>query len=110
MNMAVFDPVTLTTNRVATGKSTGSVDLSKLSAYPTWGVGDDGSNAYLMNKCNGSVRPPYTVGKCDTAPPYQQIFGDLAMWNRVLTDDELQSIFLSNKPLSSLQAQAGGER
>lgn len=102
MNMVVFDPVTGTTNRVATGKSTGSVDLSKLSPYPHWGIGDDGTGTFLMNKCNGTVTPPYFAGKCATAPTYQQHFGDLAMWNRVLSDAELQSIFLSNKPLSTL--------
>jgi hypothetical protein len=102
MNMYVFDPVTSTTNRVAVGKSTGSVDLSKLSPFPQWGIGDDGTGTFLMNKCNGTVTPPYYAGKCATAPTYQQHFGDLAMWNRVLTDAELQSIFLSNKPLSTL--------
>ncbi|RYX97160.1 MAG: hypothetical protein EOO28_05285 [Comamonadaceae bacterium] len=106
MNMYTFDPVTSTTNRVAVGKSTGSVDLSKLSPYPHWGIGDDGTGTFLMNKCNGSVTPPYTAGKCATAPTYQQLFGDIAMWNRVLTDAELQSIFLSNKPLSTLPAPA----
>jgi hypothetical protein len=104
MNMTVFDPVTSTTNRVAVGKSTGAVDLSKLSPYPHWGIGDDGTGTFLMNKCNGSVTPPYVAGKCATAPTYQEHFGDLAMWNRVLTDAELQSIFLSNKPLSTLSA------
>lgn len=104
MNMYVFDPVTGTTNRVATGKSTGAVDMSKLSPYPQWGIGDDGTGAYLMNKCGGTVTPPYTAGQCATAPTYQQMFGDLAMWNRVLTDSELLSIFLSNKPLSTLSA------
>lgn len=103
MNMYVFDPVTSTTNRVAVGKSTGSVDLSKLSPFPQWGIGDDGTGTFLMNKCNGTVTPPYYAGKCATAPTYQHHFGDLAMWNRVLTDAELQSIFLSNKPLSTLQ-------
>jgi len=103
MNMVVFDSVTGMTNRVATGKSTGSVDMSKLSPYPQWGIGEDGTGAYLMNKCGAT--PPYTVGLCTTAPAYQQVFGDLAMWNRVLTDSELQSIFLSNKPLSTLPAQ-----
>jgi len=102
MNMFVFDPVTSTTNRVAVGKSTGAVDLSKLSPYPQWGIGDDGTGTFLMNKCNGTVTPPYVAGKCATAPTYQHHFGDLAMWNRVLTDAELQSIFLSNKPLSTL--------
>jgi hypothetical protein len=102
INMYVFDPVTSTTNRVAVGKSTGSVDLSKLSPFPQWGIGDDGTGTFLMNKCNGTVTPPYFAGKCATAPTYQQHFGDLAMWNRVLTDAELQSIFLSNKPLSTL--------
>uniref|UniRef100_UPI000D459CD1 hypothetical protein n=1 Tax=unclassified Variovorax TaxID=663243 RepID=UPI000D459CD1 len=104
MNMAVFDPVTGITNRVAVGKSTGSVDLSKLSPYPHWGIGDDGTGTFLMNKCNGTVTPPYVAGKCATAPTYQHHFGDLAMWNRVLSDAELQSIFLSNKPLSTLSA------
>ena len=105
MNAYVHDPVTRTSSKVVSNKSTGSVDLSKLSAFPQWGIGDDGSGAYLMNKCNGAVTPPYFAGKCATAPTYQQIFGDLAMWNRVLTDDELQSIFLSNKPLSTLPLQ-----
>ena len=100
MNMVVFDSVTGAINRVATGKSTGAVDLSKLSAYPHWGIGEDGTGAYLMNKCGAT--PPYTAGQCATAPTYQQMFGDLAMWNRVLTDGELQSIFLSNKPVSTL--------
>lgn len=102
MNMVVFDAVTGATNRVATGKTTGAVDMSKLSPYPQWGIGEDGTGAYLMNKCGAT--PPYTVGQCTTAPPYQQMFGDLAMWDRVLTDSELQSIFLSNKPLSTLPA------
>lgn len=104
MNMVVFDPVTSTTNRVAVGKSTGAVDLSKLSPLPQWGIGDDGTGTFLMNKCNGTVTPPYFAGKCATAPTYQHHFGDLAMWNRVLSDAELQSIFLSNKPLSTLSA------
>lgn len=102
MNMLTFDSVTGLINRVATNKSTGSVDLSKLSPYPQWGIGDDGTGAFLMNKCNGAVKPPYVAGKCDTAPTYQHQFGDLAMWNRVLSDAELQSIVLSNKPLSTL--------
>ncbi|WP_420993690.1 alkaline phosphatase family protein [Cupriavidus sp. 30B13] len=104
MNMYVFDPVTGIANKVAAGKSTGTVDLSKLSPFSQWGIGEDGTGTYLMNKCNGTVTPPYTPGKCATAPTYQEWFGDLAMWNRVLTDAELQSIFLSNKPLSTLQA------
>ncbi|QKV55477.1 alkaline phosphatase family protein [Comamonas antarctica] len=104
MNMYVYDSVTGTINRVAQGKSTGSVDLSKLSAYPQWGIGADGTGAFLMNKCNGTVKPPYQPGKCTTAPTFQHKYGDLAMWNRVLSDAELESIFLSNKPLSSLSS------
>lgn len=104
MNMYVYDSVTGTINRVAQGKSTGSVDLSKLSAYPQWGIGADGTGAFLMNKCNGSVKPPYQAGQCTTAPTFQHKYGDLAMWNRVLSDAELESIFLSNKPLSSLSS------
>lgn len=105
MNMQIFDPVIGQTTQVAAGKSTGAVDLSKLSPFPQWGIGDDGTGKFLMNKCNGSVTPPYTGGKCSVAPATQQMFGDLAMWNRVLTDDELQSIYWSNKPLSSLSTQ-----
>jgi hypothetical protein len=87
---------------VAIGKSTGTVNLANMSPFPQWGVGEDGTGRYLMNKC--SLSPPYTAGQCATAPTYQQLFGDLALWNRVLTDAELQSIFLSNKPLSTLLA------
>ena len=105
MNMQIFDPVIGQITQVAAGKSTGAVDLSKLSPFPQWGIGDDGTGKFLMNKCNGSVTPPYTAGKCSVAPATQQMFGDLAMWNRVLTDDELQSIYWSNKPLSSLSTQ-----
>ena len=105
MNMQIFDPVIGQTTQVAAGKSTGAVDLSKLSPFPQWGIGDDGTGKFLMNKCNGSVTPPYTAGKCSVAPATQQMFGDLAMWNRVLTDEELQSIYWSNKPLSSLSTQ-----
>ncbi|HCA17543.1 MAG TPA: hypothetical protein DEO64_10475 [Alcaligenes faecalis] len=105
MNMQIFDPVIGQTTQVAAGKSTGAVDLSKLSPFPQWGIGDDGTGKFLMNKCNGSVTPPYTAGKCSVAPATQQMFGDLAMWNRVLTDDELQSIYWSNTPLSSLSTQ-----
>lgn len=102
MNMYTFDSVTGLINRVAQGKSTGSVDLSKLSPYAQWGIGDDGTGKFLMNKCNGTVKPPYVAGQCATAPTYQHQYGDLAMWNRVLSDEELQSIFLSNQPLSTL--------
>lgn len=105
MNMYVYDPVAQRINRVATDKSTGAVDMSKLAAFPHWGIGDDGTGYFLMDKCNGSVKPPYVAGQCATAPTYQQHFGDLAMWNRVLTDQELQSVFLSNKPLSTLLTQ-----
>jgi hypothetical protein len=83
-------------------KPTGTVDLSKLSPFGQWGVGEDGTGTYLMNKCSGSVTPPYTAGKCATAPTYQEMFGDLAMWNRALSQSEVESIFLSQKPLSAL--------
>lgn len=102
MNMRVFDPSTERVTHVATDKSTGAVDVSKLSPFPQWGIGDDGTGKFLMNKCNGSVTPPYTVGKCSVAPPTQQMFGDLAMWDRVLSNQELSSIYWSKKPLSSL--------
>lgn len=102
MNMNVYDSVTGVENKVAVGKSTGTVNLALLSPFPQWGIGEDGTGRYLMNKCGDM--PPYTAGKCTIAPTYQEMFGDLAMWNRVLTETELQSIFRSNKPLSTLLA------
>lgn len=100
MSMYALDPVLGKSEVLA--KSTGSVDLSKLSPFGQWGVGEDGTGTYLMNKCNGSVTPPYTAGKCATAPTYQEMFGELAMWNRALSQSEVESIFLSQKPLSTL--------
>ncbi|MFM0502760.1 alkaline phosphatase family protein [Paraburkholderia caffeinilytica] len=100
MSMYALDP--LLGKAEILNKPTGSVDLSKLSPFGQWGVGEDGTGTYLMNKCNGSVTSPYTAGKCATAPTYQQMFGDLAMWNRALSQSEVESIFLSQKPLSTL--------
>jgi Type I phosphodiesterase / nucleotide pyrophosphatase len=100
MSMYALDPVLGKAEIL--NKPTGSVDLSKLSPFGQWGVGEDGTGTYLMNKCNGSVKPPYTAGKCATAPTYQQMFGDLAMWNRALSQSEVESIFLSQQPLSTL--------
>lgn len=98
MSMYALDPVLGKTEIL--GKTTGSVDLTKLSPFAQWGVGEDGTGSYLMNKC--SMTPPYTAGKCTTAPMYQEMFGDLAMWNRALSQAEVESIFLSQKPLSTL--------
>ncbi|MFM0641242.1 hypothetical protein PQQ63_31565 [Paraburkholderia metrosideri] len=106
MSMYALDP--MLGKAEILGKSTGTVDLSKLSPFGQWGVGEDGTGTYLMNKCNGTVTPPYTAGKCATAPTYQEMFGELAMWNRALSQAEVESIFLSQKPLSTLLPSQGG--
>lgn len=96
-----FDPVL----GEATGTvATGSVNLANLAGLGQFGVGEDGTGMYEVNKCGDPVNP-YTPGTCtngSVSATYQQSFSDIAMWNRVLTESELQSIFGSKKPLSGL--------
>ncbi|MFM0735396.1 hypothetical protein PQQ52_33455 [Paraburkholderia sediminicola] len=96
-----FDPVL----GEATGTvATGSVNLANLVGLGQFGVGEDGTGMYEVNKCGDAVNP-YTPGTCtngSASPTYQQSFSEIAMWNRVLSETELQSIFASKKPLSTL--------
>ncbi|WP_133646162.1 hypothetical protein [Paraburkholderia flava] len=97
MNTYIFDPV------LGEQKSLGvamTIDVTKLPGLGVFGLNEDGTGRYFMNSCSDS--PPYTVGQCGASPPDVQSFADLAMWTRVLTETELQSIFGSGKPLSTL--------
>lgn len=92
----VFDPV------LGEEKYTASVtvNVTKLPGLGVFGLNEDGTGQYYMNSCKDT--PPYTVGKCAASPPDVQSFGDLALWNRTVTESELQSVFGSGKPLSTL--------
>jgi len=97
INAYVFDPV-LGEEKVLS--QTLSVNIAKLPGLGVFGLNEDGTGKYYMNACNDT--PPYTVGKCAATPPDVQAFSDLALWTRVVTETELQSIFGSGQPLSTL--------
>lgn len=63
-------------------------------AYMGWGLATDGSGQYYMEQLTAGNKP------IDTN--YQTAFADLAIWNRVLTAKEVQSLYLSKQPLSAL--------
>ena len=97
MNAYVFDPV------LGEQKSVGvavTIDVTKLPGLGVFGLNEDGTGRYFMNSCNDT--PPYHAGQCGASPPDVQSFADLALWTRVLTETELQSVFGSGKPLSTL--------
>jgi hypothetical protein len=97
INAYAFDPV-LGEEKVL--GQTLSVNIAKLPGLGVFGLNEDGTGRYYMNACNDT--PPYTVGKCAATPPDVQAFSDLALWTRVVTETELQSIFGSGQPLSTL--------
>ncbi len=97
INAYIFDPV-LGEEKVL--GQTLSVNIAKLPGLGVFGLNEDGTGRYYMNACNDT--PPYTVGKCAATPPDVQAFSDLALWTRVVTETELQSIFGSGQPLSTL--------
>lgn len=97
INAYVFDPV-LGEQKVLA--QTLSVNIAKLPGLGVFGLNEDGTGHYYMNACNDT--PPYTVGKCAATPPDVQAFSDLALWTRVVTETELQSVFGSGQPLSTL--------
>ncbi|CAB3680339.1 hypothetical protein LMG24238_02540 [Paraburkholderia sediminicola] len=97
INAYVFDPV-LGEQKVL-GQAL-SINIAKLPGLGVFGLNEDGTGKYYMNACNDT--PPYTVGKCAATPPDVQAFSDLALWTRVVTETELQSIFGSGQPLSTL--------
>ncbi|MFL9874343.1 hypothetical protein [Paraburkholderia megapolitana] len=97
MNAYVFDPV------LGEQKSVGvaiTIDVTKLPGLGVFGLNEDGTGRYFMNSCKDT--PPYHAGQCGASPPDVQSFADLALWTRVLTETELQSVFGSGKPLSTL--------
>ncbi|WEY41461.1 hypothetical protein [Paraburkholderia sp. SUR17] len=98
-----FDPVM--------GEQKQSTPLTvSLAALPglgtkTFGVNEDGTGQYHMLACGqpaSAYSGGYTVGACTTVAPNVESFSDIAMWNRVVTEAELQSIAGSGKPLSSI--------
>ncbi|HEY4297554.1 MAG TPA: hypothetical protein VGM85_13860 [Paraburkholderia sp.] len=97
INAYIFDPV-LGEQKVLGQALT--INVAKLPGLGVFGLNEDGTGHYYMNACNDT--PPYTVGKCAATPPDVQAFSDLALWTRVLTESELQSIFGSGQPLSTL--------
>ncbi|WP_322070254.1 LamG-like jellyroll fold domain-containing protein [Paraburkholderia bannensis] len=92
----VFDPV------LGEQKYTASltVNVAKLPGLGSFGLNEDGTGQYYMNACKDT--PPYTAGKCAATPPDVQSFGDLAFWKRTVTEAELQTVYGSGKPLSTL--------
>lgn len=92
----VFDPV------LGEQKYSASVtvNVAKLPGLGSFGLNEDGTGQYYMNACKDT--PPYTAGKCAATPPDVQSFGDLAFWKRTVTEAELQTVYGSGKPLSTL--------
>jgi hypothetical protein len=97
MNAYVFDSVL---GEEKTEGTTLTINLAKLPGLGAFGLAEDGTGNYYMNSC--SDKPPYTVNQCTLSPPIVQGFSDLALWNRVVSEAELQSIYGSGKPLSTL--------
>ena len=97
MNAYVFDAVLGEQKSVGT---TLTINLSKLPGLGVFGLAEDGTGNYYMNSCND--KPPYTVDQCTLSPPIVQDFSDLALWNRVVSEAELQTVYGSGKPLSTL--------
>ena len=66
-----------------------------------FGLGEDGTGKFYMVK-NGQTAGSYNPAKSTIDKPMQMAFSDLAMWNRALNREEMTTLFLSLKPLSSL--------
>lgn len=92
----VFDPV-LGEQKYSTSVT---ANVAKLPGLGVFGLNEDGTGQYYMNACKDT--PPYTAGKCAATPPDVQSFGDLAFWKRTVTEAELQTVYGSGKPLSTL--------
>ncbi|HEY0297529.1 MAG TPA: hypothetical protein VGC69_19540 [Bordetella sp.] len=63
-------------------------------AYMGWGLATDGSGQYYTEQLTAGNKPLDTT--------YQTAFADLAIWNRVLTANEVQSLYQSRQALSTL--------
>ncbi|WP_179401260.1 hypothetical protein [Burkholderia guangdongensis] len=103
MTAYTFDPV------IGEQKQTTPLTVS-LSALPglgtkTFGMNEDGTGQYHMLACGHPASyysGGYTVNACATVKPNVESFSDVATWNRVVTETELQSIAGSGKPLSTI--------
>jgi hypothetical protein len=99
MSWHVFDPVL---GEETGSVSTGAVDLTALPGLGQFGVNEDATGTFAFTSCGDTV--PYT-GQCPNGAAQvgiQESFSDIALWNRVLTEGELQSIYASKMPLSTL--------
>ncbi|WP_186090246.1 hypothetical protein [Burkholderia gladioli] len=103
MTAYTFDPV-LGEQKQSTPLTVAPSALTGLN-NKTFGINEDGTGQYHMLACGkpaSSYPGGYTVNGCTTVKPNLEGFSDLAIWNRVLTESELQSIAGSGKPLSTI--------
>lgn len=104
MSGYVFDPILGTqsqTKTFAAGTVLTALAGVNQSSEIGFGLGEDGSGKFYMAK-NGQTAGSYDPTRATTDKPMQMAFSDLGMWNRALTTDEMNSMFLSQKPLSGL--------
>lgn len=100
----VFDPVLGTqsqTKPFATGMVVSALAGVNQASEIGFGLGEDGTGKFYMVK-NGQTAGSYDPSRATIDKPMQMAFADLGMWNRALTQDEMSSMFLSQKPLSGL--------
>ncbi len=103
MTAYVFDPV-LGEQKASTAVT---INLAKMTGLGTGviGLNEDGTGQYYMEACGKAASTysgGYTAGACATVPPVAEGFADFALWNRIVTESELQSVDQSGKPLSTL--------
>ncbi|WP_420996333.1 hypothetical protein ACKI2N_012740 [Cupriavidus sp. 30B13] len=104
MSGYVFDPILGTqsqTHAFAAGMNVAALAGVNQASEVGFGLGEDGTGKFYMVK-NGQTAGSYDPSRATTDKPMQMAFSDLAMWNRALTQDEMSSMFLSQKPLSGL--------
>ncbi|VWD05886.1 hypothetical protein BLA17378_05569 [Burkholderia aenigmatica] len=103
MTAYTFDPV-LGEQKQSTPLTVSAAALPGLGTK-TFGVNEDGTGQYHMLACGypaSHYSGGYTVNACTTVKPNVESFSDVAMWNRVVTETELQSVAGSGKPLSTI--------
>ncbi|WP_342706220.1 LamG domain-containing protein [Burkholderia arboris] len=103
MTAYTFDPV-LGEQKQSTPLTVSVAALPGLGTK-TFGVNEDGTGQYHMLACGypaSHYSGGYTVNACTTVKPNVESFSDVAMWNRVVTEAELQSVAGSGKPLSTI--------
>ncbi|MCA3824148.1 MAG: hypothetical protein IOB05_13845, partial [Burkholderia sp.] len=103
MTAYTFDPV-LGEQKQSTPLTVSAAALPGLGTK-TFGVNEDGTGQYHMLACGypaSHYSGGYTVNACTTVKPNVESFSDVAMWSRVVTETELQSVAGSGKPLSTI--------